>query len=424
MTKHDLTASAAFYLKNLCSLKRLHSVSLSLAIAAGLGLSIATLGYAQTTQVQTEKSLDKTPAGSNTSTKGLISPPLIAARAYVVLDVTSNQFLAQNKAEDRADPASLTKLMTAYVVFDALKEKRLSLEQRVNVSEKAWRAPGSRMFLELNQPVLVKDLLRGMIIQSGNDASIALAEAVGGTEEAFVELMNKQAARLGMKNSHFTNSSGLPDPLHYSNATDLAILAARLIQEFPANYSLYKEHEFTWNRITQPNRNRLLWIDPTVDGVKTGHTETAGYCLVASSLRQGRRILSVVLGTASDSMRAQESLKLLNWAFQNWDTQQLYKKGQLVATPNIWKGKVAQARLGFKDDVFLTLPKGQTEKIQPVLERTDPLIAPIQAGEQLGTLKLQLDGKVIREVPVIALESVEAAGIFGRTWDAIRLMAK
>lgn len=350
--------------------------------------------------------------------------PVIAAKAYALIDVTSQQWLATENADARADPASLTKIMTAYIVFQALADKRLKLEQTVPVSQYAWKAIGSRMFIDPTQTVTVRDLISGMIIQSGNDASIALAEAVSGTEAAFVAAMNKAANQIGLKNTHFTNSTGLPDPQHYSTARDMAILAARLIHDFPNDYAIYKQHEFTWNRITQANRNRLLWIDPTVDGMKTGHTESAGFCLVASSRRGARRLLSVVLGTASDNARAQESLKLLNWGFQNWDTVQLYKKNEAIATPTLWKGQAGKVRLGFLDDVFVTLPKGDAARLKRDLQRPDPLMAPLRAGQVVGTLKVSLDGRAIRDIPVVSLDTVERSGIFGSAWDALRLWFK
>ena len=318
--------------------------------------------------------------------------------------------------------------MTAYLVFDALKTKRLTLTQTVTVSERAWKAEGSRMFIDPKQTPAVEPLIRGMIVQSGNDASIALAEAVAGSEDLFVQMMNKQALRLGMKNTNFLNATGLPNPLHYSTAEDLMLLANALIRDFPAEFSYYKEKEFTYNKITQPNRNRLLFIDPTVDGLKTGHTEAAGYCLISSAIRPNgsgqRRLISVVTGTASDQVRAQESLKLLNWGFLNFDTVKLYAKGQSLATPDVWKGKQAQIKIGFNNDIYVTLPKGAVTKLKPALERKDPLVAPIAANSKLGSVKMMLDGKAIAEFPVVALETVEQASIFGRAWDSLRLLFK
>ncbi|MDX3906860.1 MAG: D-alanyl-D-alanine carboxypeptidase family protein [Pigmentiphaga sp.] len=364
------------------------------------------------------------PSAPPMSTVGLLSSvpaPAIAARSWVTIDVTSDQILAEDRADERVEPASLTKVMSAYLVFNALKEKRLTLSQTVNVSEKAWRTGGSRMFIEPRKPVTVEELIRGMITQSGNDATVALAEAVAGSEDAFVALMNQEAARLGLKNTHFTNSTGLPDPQHVTTVRDLALLAKRLIQDHPDYYGYYKEREFTYNKITQPNRNRLLWVDPSVDGMKTGHTEAAGYCLIASAMRGDRRILTVLVGTASENARAQESLKLLNWSFQNFDTVRVYDAKQAVVEPTVWKGSASKVKLGSPAAIWVTVPRGQAGNVKSTIERTDPLVAPLQAGQPVGTLKLTLNDKPIREVPLTVLESVEVAGIFGRAFDAVRL---
>jgi D-alanyl-D-alanine carboxypeptidase (penicillin-binding protein 5/6) len=315
--------------------------------------------------------------------------------------------------------------MTAYLVFAALRDKRLSLEQQVNVSERAWRAPGSRMFIQPRRPVTVDELIRGMVVQSGNDACIALAEAIAGSEDVFVQLMNREAARLGMKNSKFMNVTGLPDPQHYSTAQDLYLLAAALIHDFPAEYvQYYPQKEFRYNNITQPNRNRLLWLDPSVDGVKTGHTEAAGYCLIASSRRGGRRLLSVLLGSTSEATRAQESLKLLNWGYQFFDTVKLYADGEAVRSLEVWKGSANAVKAGFKGDLMITVPKGDTEKLKAELVSQQPLVAPVAQGQRVGTLRVSLDGKPLGEYPLLALESVPVAGIFGRAWDTLRLWLK
>ncbi len=315
-----------------------------------------------------------------------IPAPPIAARAYVLFDASSGQTLAQQAAGDRFEPASLTKLMTAYLVFQALKEKKLTLTQTVPVSERAWRAEGSRMFIDPKQTPAVEPLIRGMIVQSGNDASIALAEAIAGSEDLFAQLMNKQAQRLGMKNTSFVNATGLPNPQHYSTAEDLAILANALIRDFPDNIGYYHEKEFTHNKITQPNRNRLLWLDPTVDGLKTGHTEAAGYCLISTAKRgdadKSRRLISVVLGTTSDSARAQESQKLLNYGYQFFDSQRLYKKNEPIATPEIFKGTQNAIKLGFDRDIWLSLPKDRFTGMKATLTTTQPLIAPYSPGPE------------------------------------------
>lgn len=353
-----------------------------------------------------------------------IPTPAIAAKAFVLYDPQSEQVLTAQSPSDRYDPASLTKVMTAYVVFQALKDKKITLTQSVTVSEKAWRAEGSRMFIDIKKPVSVDELLRGMIVQSGNDASIALAEAVAGSEETFVQVMNRQAQRLGLKNTNFTNPTGLPQQNHHSSAEDMARLAAALIRDFPEEYKLYAQKDFTYNKITQHNRNRLLWQDPTVDGMKTGHTEAAGYCLIASGKRGERRLISVVLGTASDGARAQESQKLLNFGFQFSDTQRLYKKGEVLSSPEVFKGAANNAKLGFDKDLWLTLPREKFTNLKATITTTQPLLAPLAQGQKAGIMKLSQNDKVIAEVPVVALEAVPVAGVLGRGWDAIRLLWK
>jgi D-alanyl-D-alanine carboxypeptidase (penicillin-binding protein 5/6) len=359
-----------------------------------------------------------------------LPPPMIAAKSWLLLDSTSNQVLASQDPAMRIEPASLTKIMTAYLAFSAIKEKRLDPNQLVNVSVRAWKVDpsSSKMFIDPATPVKVNDLLYGLIVQSGNDAAVALAEAVAGTEDAFVALMNREAERMGMKSTHFANSHGLPSPDNYSTAQDLATLAGRLIADHPDYYKIYSTKDYTYNKIKQPNRNRLLWLDPTVDGMKTGHTAAAGFCLIASAKRPNaageRRLISVVLGTVSDQTRAQESQKLLNWGFQNFDTVKLYAKNQAVATPEVWKGTQNQVKIGFTRDIYVTLPKGVAEKMKPVLERKDPLVAPVAANSNVGTLKMMVDGKLLAELPVVALEQVNQASIFGRAWDSVRLWMK
>jgi D-alanyl-D-alanine carboxypeptidase (penicillin-binding protein 5/6) len=352
-------------------------------------------------------------------------PPSIAGRSWMLGDLSSGQVLTAEKPDERIEPASLTKLMTAYVVFQALRDKKLSLEQQVNVSERAWRAPGSRMFIQPRRPVTTEELIRGMVVQSGNDACVALAEAVAGNEEVFAQMMNREAARLGMKNTNFKNSTGLPDPQHYTSALDLYLMAAALIRDFPAEYAqYYSQKEFRYNNITQPNRNRLLWLDPSVDGVKTGHTEAAGYCLIASSNRGGRRLLSVLLGSTSESTRAQESQKLLNWGFQFFDSVKLHPANQSVKAIEVWKGAGKDVKAGFKSDVVITVPKGEAEKLKAELLTQPPLVAPVAQGQRVGTLRVSHDGKPVGEYPLIALEGVGVAGIFGRAWDTLRLWLK
>lgn len=357
--------------------------------------------------------------------------PTVAAKSWLLLDVTSNQVIAAQDPDLRIEPASLTKIMTAYLVFGALRDKKLDLNQSVNVSTRAWKvdSSSSKMFIEPNKPVTINELLYGLIVQSGNDAAVALAEAVAGSEEAFVAQMNREAQRIGMKSSHYGNPHGLPSPENYATARDLSLLASRLISDFPEYYkTYYSTKSYTYNKITQPNRNRLLFLDPTVDGMKTGHTEAAGYCLISSAIRPNgtgqRRLLSVVTGTASDQVRAQESLKLLNWGYLNFDTVKLYSKGQAIATPEVWKGSQRQVKIGFDRDLYVTLPKGAAANLKPALERKDPLVAPVPLNSKVGTMKMMLDGKVVAEFPVQSLEQVDQAGIFGRAWDSIRMMMK
>jgi D-alanyl-D-alanine carboxypeptidase (penicillin-binding protein 5/6) len=351
-----------------------------------------------------------------------VNVPPIAVKAYIVIDVLSGQALAAASENDRFDPASLTKLMTGYVVFGALRERKLDPAQSVAVSENAAKADGSRMFLTPGKPVAVADLLRGMIVQSGNDAAIALAEAVAGSEEAFVAEMNRQAGRLGLANTHFANATGKPAPGHQSTARDLASLAAAVLRDFPDQYPLYAQKEFTWNRISQTNRNRLLWTDPTVDGMKTGFTEAAGYCLIASAKRGERRLISVVLGAQSDLLRTSESQKLLNFGFQAFETRRLYRKGEPVATPEIYKGTKSEVRLGFDRDVWLTLPRERFAGLAATLETRQPFVAPLAAGQKAGIMKLTRDNAPVAEFPVVALDEVPVAGFLSRGWDTLRLL--
>ena len=354
--------------------------------------------------------------------------PTIAARSWLLLDATSNQILGSQDADLRIEPASLTKIMTAYLAFSAIRDKRLDLNQTITVSNNAWKVDGdsSKMFIEPSMPVRVNDLLYGLIVQSGNDAAVSLAEAVAGTEAAFADLMNREAQRMGLKSTRFANPHGLPRQDNYSTARDLSILAARLVADFPDLYKIYSTKSFTYNKITQPNRNRLLWLDATVDGMKTGHTQAAGYCLIASAKRPNgsgeRRLISVVLGTDSDAVRAQESQKLLNWGFLNFDTIKIYTKGQAVVTPSVWKGSQNDIKLGFNQDVYITLPRGFNPKLKPVVERPDPLVAPIRQFSRVGTLKIMADGKIISTLPLQALEQVNEASIVGRAFDSVRLL--
>ncbi|MBL8474000.1 MAG: D-alanyl-D-alanine carboxypeptidase [Rhodocyclaceae bacterium] len=350
--------------------------------------------------------------------------PGVAAKSWLLLDPGSGQLLTSGNPDERVEPASLTKLMTAYLVFSAIKGKQLSLDQTVPVSTQAWKTGGSRMFIEPDRPVTVQELIRGMIIQSGNDACVALAEAVAGSEENFAQMMNREAARLGLKSTHFMNATGLTDPQHYSTARDLAVLARAVIRDFPDFLPIYSTKDYTYNKIKQANRNRLLWVDPTVDGLKTGHTEAAGWCLIATAKRGERRLISVILGAASDGVRAQEAHKLLNYGFQFFDTVKVYDGGQVVKELPVYKGMAEVVKAGFTDSLVLSLPKGDAEKLKVDLVSMQPLLAPIAAGQQVATLKLSVDGKALAEYPVTALEAVPVAGFFGRLWDSVRLWLK
>lgn len=351
-----------------------------------------------------------------------VPAPSLTAKAWLTLDVNSGQIIAAVNPNERVEPASLTKIMSAYLVFQALEDKRLTLEQTVNISEKAWKTEGSRMFVKPNTQVSIDDLLRGVIVQSGNDATVALAEAVAGSESAFAALMNDEAARQGLRDTHFVNSTGLPDETHLTTVRDLAILSRNLVSRFPQYLHYYSQKEYTYNNIKQPNRNRLLWADETVDGLKTGHTQSAGYCLVSTAQRDGRRVVTVVVGAASDSARTENSLKLLNWSFQNFDTIKLYDNEKPAVSARVWEGKAETVGLGAMRPTWVTVPRGMGPKIEPVARYTQPLIAPLTKGKQVGTVELSLDGKILREDSLYVMDDVEEAGFFGRIWDKLRLM--
>ena len=375
-----------------------------------LSLSLAVVAHAQTPQ-----------------------PPEVAARQYILIDLASSQVLAEREADVPADPASLTKLMTAYLVFDALKARKLSLEQTVPVSMRAWserKGGGSLMFIDTTMKPTVDELLKGMIVQSGNDASVALAEAVGGTLENFVTMMNRQAQAWGLKNTSFRNVTGLTEASHHSTARDIAVIAGKVITDHPNFYPYYSIKQFTFNNIKQDNRNMLLGRDASVDGMKTGYTEAAGYCLVASAQRDmpngKRRLLSVVMGTASREARAGESQKLLNWGWQAWDAVRLFDAGKPVATVPVWKGKSAEARLGAPGGaVFVTVPKGTGAQMKTLIQRSDPLVAPLAAGQKVGTIQVTTaTGTPVASLPLVVQEPVELAGLLGRAWDSLRLWIK
>ncbi len=349
------------------------------------------------------------------------SPPQLAAKSYVLMDAASGEVLVENAGDERLPPASLTKLMTAYIATLEIKKGQISESDMVTVSEKAWRTGGSRMFIQVNTQVSVGDLLHGIIIQSGNDASVAMAEHIAGSEEAFADLMNSTAQQLGMTNTHFMNATGLPHEEHFSSAADMAKLARAIIHEDPSHYGIYAQKEFFWNNIKQPNRNLLLWRDKTVDGLKTGHTDEAGYCLVASALRDGMRLISVVFGTNSEQARAAETQKLLTYGFRFFETRTFYQKGVELAKSRVWKGQQDQVSAGLAQDLTLTLPRGQMDKLEASLVFNPELTAPIQQGDVVGKVEVRHEGKVLQSTDLIALSAVEEGGLFGRLWDSIQL---
>lgn len=351
-------------------------------------------------------------------------PPKIEARAWLLIDAQSGAVLTQREADSATEPASLTKLMTAYLTFEALRDGRLKRDQMLNVSEKAWQAEGSRMFLDPRAPAKVEDLILGMIVQSGNDACLTLAEAIAGDEARFAERMNQTARRLGMRNTNFVNATGLPDPKHRTTARDLATLALALIRDFPNEYKYYSIRDFTYAGITQPNRNRLLWLDPNVDGLKTGHTDSAGYCLIASTHRDRRRLLSVVLGANSDIARATESQKLLNYGLEHFDTLPLYKAAQAVTTYRVYKGRGSKLDVGFLQDFHVTLPKGSASRVKAEVIAKQPLLAPIAKGQTVATLRLKLDDAPFADYPVVALQPIPVSNLIGRMWDSLMLWFK
>jgi D-alanyl-D-alanine carboxypeptidase (penicillin-binding protein 5/6) len=352
------------------------------------------------------------------------APPEVGAKAYILVDFYSGKVLAESNPDQRLEPASLTKIMTAYVVFRELAKGSLKLDTMVTVSEKAWRTEGSRMFAQVGAQISVENLLKGMIVQSGNDASVALAEHVAGDESVFAQMMNENAKRLGMNNTHYKNSMGLPDPEHYTTARDLSILTHALIEEFPEYYKWHSIKEFVFNNIKQTNRNRLLWQDPTVDGVKTGHTEGAGYCLVTSALREGMRLVSVVLGTKSDSERANANKALLNYGFRFYETRSLYKGGEKLAEARVWKGDTPMAELGLLKDFYVTFPRGQYQSLKASMEINNATTAPVREHDKLGSIKVVLGDKPIGDVDLVALKAIPEGGFVRRALDSMQLMFK
>jgi D-alanyl-D-alanine carboxypeptidase (penicillin-binding protein 5/6) len=348
--------------------------------------------------------------------------PKIKASSYLLMDFNSGEFLVEENSEQKLPPASLTKIMTIYVAATELKNGKISLEDDVLVSEKAWRTEGSRMFIEVGKQVKLGDLIHGVVIQSGNDASVALAEYISGTEDVFADLMNKHAERLGMKNTNFMNSTGLPDPNHYTTAKDLAILARAMIKDYPEQYKLYSMKEFTYNNIKQHNRNKLLWRDRNVDGMKTGHTEAAGYCLVASALKDEMRLISVVMGTDGVNARAKASQALLNYGYRFYETHKLYSAGEMITAAKIWKADVENLNLGAAKDIYVTIPRGQYDKLEPVVEFDKKIIAPVLKDEQKGVLNVMLENKNIVSVPLLALETVAEGSLVNKLKDEVRLL--
>ena len=344
-------------------------------------------------------------------------PPTLAAKSYLLMDFNSGRILASKDMDQRIEPASITKIMTAYVVYKEIENGHLQLHDPVTISKKAWQMGGSKMFIDVGKQVTVDDLLKGLVIQSGNDAAVALAEHVGGSEDVFASLMNQYASKLGMKNTHYVNSTGWPDVKHYSTAHDIAIIARATIAEFPEHYKLYAVHEFTWNNITQPNRNLLLYRDSTVDGIKTGHTETAGYCLVSSSLRDNMRLISVVLGTKSDVARADISQALLGYGYRFYESDQLYAVTDELKQVRVWKGEIENVGLGLSADLHVTVPRGQSQKLKTVMEILPDVEAPVKKGQQLGTLRIMLDGKELLTRPLVALRAVAEGSLWQRARD-------
>ena len=347
--------------------------------------------------------------------------PSTGAKSFIIQDFESGRVLAEKNADQPVEPASITKLMTAYVVFNELQAGNIALGDMVTISEKAWRTPGSRMFVEVNKQVSVEDLLQGMIVQSGNDATMALAEHIAGSEETFAALMNRHAEEIGMTGSHFINTTGLPDDNHYMTAKDIALLATLLIKKYPEYYHWYSQKKFTFNEITQYNRNKLLWRDESVDGLKTGFTDSAGYCLVTSAKKDGMRLITVVLGTKNANARVDASQALLNYGFRFFETVQLYKAGQELAQGKVWKGEGEQIKLGIRDELFVTIPRGRYDDLDAQVEMRPELIAPIAEGEEVGQISIRLENDEITSRGLVALESVAEAGFFGRAWDGMSM---
>jgi D-alanyl-D-alanine carboxypeptidase (penicillin-binding protein 5/6) len=365
--------------------------------------------------------LPSTPTPAPPKAMPIPAAPALSANSHILVDFNSGDALVENNPDMRVEPASITKVMTSYVIFTELASGNIKVTDTVTISENAWRTGGSRMFVDPSMQVTVEQLIKGVVIQSGNDASVALAEHLAGTEEAFAGLMNHYAEQLGMTNTHFINATGLPHEEHYTTARDVATLSIALIRQFPEYYHWYAEKEFSFNNIRQHNRNNLLWRDPAVDGLKTGHTEAAGYCLAASAKRDGMRLVSVVLGSGSETARVNESQSLLNYGFRFFETVQLYKAGQELAQGKIWKGEKDQVRLGIRDELFVTIPRGRYEDLDAQVEMRPELVAPIAEGDEVGQISIHLEDAEITNRGLIALETIPAAGFFGRAWDGMSM---
>ncbi len=357
------------------------------------------------------------------STDGIVvpDPPQLAAKAWVLVDFDSGRILAEHNANEHIEPASLTKIMTSYIIFHEINANRLKLDDMVTISKNAWQQPGSRSFVNVGSQLPVEILVKGMIIQSGNDSTVALAEKVSGNVEAFAQLMNEYAQKLGMNNTHFVNPTGLPDPTHLTTANDIVKMASAVIKSFPEEYKIYSQKEFVWNNIRQANRNRLLWQDESVDGMKTGHTESAGYCLVASAKRGGMRLVTVLLGAESEKTRAQETQKLLNYGFRFYETHKLYQANQELQKIHVWQGEKEALAIGTSDAVYLTIQRGQYDNLKPVIEFQSEVIAPVSKGQVVGTLKISLTDKELVNIPLIAQEDIPQGGFFKRVLDQIKL---
>lgn len=400
---------------NVCSLlsrmsSGLRRSAFPLAAAGLTSLGVIALGTVAQAQ-------QPTPASPQTM---IPSPPQLAAKSWILMDADSGEVLVEHNADERLPPASLTKLMTAYLVERELDQGNINMDDMVRVSENAWRTGGSKMFIEVDTEVAVRDLLYGIIISSGNDASVAIAEHLAGGEAPFADLMNQHAQRLGLHNTSFANATGLPHPEQYSSSRDMALLSQYIINDYPEHYAIYAERYFNYNDIRQPNRNRLLWRDASVDGLKTGWTTEAGYGLVASAKRDDMRLISVVMGTDSEEARAQETQKLFSYGFRYYETLNLYDQGAVLNTPRVWGGSQNEVRVGIAEQVKMTVPRGRSDELAARLNLPEAINAPVQAGEHLGTLEIKLGDEVLGERPLVALESIEQGGIFKRLLDAVR----